>query len=397
VDELIEAIGDLAVHGANVQPGQILGVRASIGQEELVHAVATAAYKRGALFVDPFYYDPFVKRARIAHGDPDTLGFVPPWYGEWLLGLGERDSARIGLGGVVWPHALDGLDPELLGRDQLPWLKEATKVIDDRSTNWCAVASPHPHWAELVHPNLPPDEAYDKLCRELWHVYRLDEPDPKAAWDERVAGLKASADTLNELAFDAVELSGPGTELTIGLLPTSFWQAGDFVTRKGIRHLPNIPTEEVFTAPDPERVDGYVTSTKPLVLRDGTIIRGLRIRFEGGRAVAIDADENAEALRARCASDEGASRLGELGLVDREGRIGTLGTVFYDTLLDENAASHIALGNAYAFSAAEDDRHRLNRSGIHIDFMIGSLDLEVTGVTRGGERIPVMKEGAWQS
>jgi aminopeptidase len=396
VDELIQAIGDLAVHGANLQPGQVLGVTATIGQEDLARAVAAAAYKRGALFVDVFYYDPFVKRQRIAHGDPETFGFVPPWYGERMLGLGDRDSARIGFSGVVWPRALDGLDPELLGRDVLPWLKETTKVIDDRSTNWCGVACPHPHWAELVHPDLAPDEAYGKLRQELRHIYRLDEPDPKAAWDQRVAVLRASAEELNERGFDAIELSGPGTELTIGLLRSSFWQAGDFVTRKGIRHLPNIPTEEVFTAPDPERVDGHVTSTKPLVLRDGTIIRGLSVRFEGGRAVEIDADENAEALRARTAFDEGASRLGELALVDREGRIGPLGTVFYDTLLDENAASHIALGNAYAFSAGEEDRHRLNQSGIHIDFMVGSPKLEVTGITRAGERVLVMKEGAWQ-
>jgi aminopeptidase len=396
VDDLIQAIGDLAVHGANLQPGQILGVTANIGQEELVHAIAASAYKQGALFVDVFYWDPFVKRQRILHGDPETFGFAPPWYGERVLGLGDRESARIGIGGVVWPHALEGLDPQLLGRDPLPWLKESAKVIDDRSTNWCAVACPHPHWAELVHPDLPPDEAYEKLCQELRHIYRLDEPDPRAAWDERVAALKASAHALNERGFDAIELSGPGTELTIGLLPSSFWQAGDFVTRKGIRHLPNLPTEEVFTGPDPERVDGHVASTRPLVLRDGTIIRGLRVRFEGGRAVEVDADENGAALRARTAFDDGASRLGELALVDREGRIGPLGTVFYDTLFDENAASHIALGNAYAFSAGEEDRDRLNQSGIHIDFMVGSPELEVTGVTHDGERVPVMKEGVWQ-
>jgi aminopeptidase len=396
VDDLVEAIGDLAVHGANVQPGQIVGVTASIGQEEIVHAVATAAYRRHALFVDVFYWDPFVKRARIEHADAETLGFVPPWYGQRVLGLGEHASARIGFTGVVWPHALDGLDSGLVGRDQLPWLKETAKVVDDRSTNWCAVACPNPRWAQLVFPELPPDEAYERLRKELWHVYRLDEPDPKGAWDERVGALKASADALNERAFDAIELSGPGTELTVGLLPTSFWQAGDFVTRNGIRHLPNIPTEEVFTAPDPERVDGHVTATKPLVLRDGTIVRGLRIRFEAGHAVEIDAHENAEALRTRAASDEGSSRLGELALVDREGRIGPLGTVFYDTLLDENAASHIALGNAYAFSAGEEDRDRLNRSGIHVDFMIGSPELEVAGVTRDGARVAVMQDGAWR-
>jgi aminopeptidase len=358
--------------------------------------VAGAGYRRGARFVDVSYYDPFVKRARIEHADPKTLGFVPPWYGQRMLGLGDADAARVGFSGIVWPYALDGLDPALIGLDQLPWLAETSKIIDDRSTNWCGIACPHPQWAELVYPELDPADAYERLWEELWHIYRLDEHDPTVAWDERVAALQASAQALNAGAFDAIELSGPGTQLTLGLLPSSVWQAGDFVTRKGIRHLPNIPTEEVFTAPDPARVDGYVTATRPLVLRDGTIIRGLQVRFEGGRAIEIEAEENAEALLGRAAMDDGAGRLGELALVDREGRIGPLGTVFYDTLFDENAASHIALGNAYAFSAGEEDRGRLNKSGIHIDFMIGSLELEVTGVTRDGTRVPVMQGGSWQ-
>ena len=245
-------------------------------------------------------------------------------------------------------------------------------------------------------PDLDPEEAYERLWSELWHVLRLDEPDPAAAWDARIALLKTSSEALNDRRFDAIELKGEGTELTVGLLPTSHWQAGDFVTRFGVRHLPNLPTEEVFTAPDPFRADGHVTSTKPLVLKDGTIVRGLKVRFEGGKAVEIDADEGAEALRAKVALDEGATRLGELALVDRQGRIGKLGTVFYDTLLDENAASHIALGAAYAFSAAEEERDRLNVSGLHIDFMIGSDELEVTGLTAEGERIPVLRGGDWQ-
>jgi aminopeptidase len=396
VDARFEALGDLAVHGANVQRGQIVGVAATIGHEDLARTVAAAAYRRGALFVDVWYFDPFVKRARIEHADPDTLDFVPPWYGARVLQLGERDSARIGIGGVVWPHAFDGLDPGILGRDHLPWLKETTKVIDERSTNWCGVVCPHPQWAELVYPELPPGEAYERLWQELWHVYRLDEADPKAAWDARMAQLKASAGAMNEGGFDAIELSGPGTELTIGLLPTSRWLAADFETRNGLQHFPNLPTEEVFTTPDPERVDGHVSATRPLVLGDGTIVRELRVRFEHGRAVEIDAAENAGALRARAGSDEGAGRLGELALVDREGRIGPLGTVFYNTLLDENAASHIALGGGFSFAVGEDDQSRINRSGIHIDFMVGSNNLEVTGIRADGTRVPVLREGAWQ-
>jgi aminopeptidase len=270
-------------------------------------------------------------------------------------------------------------------------------VINERSTNWTAVPCPSRDWARLVHPDVPEDDAYERLWSEIWHILRLDEADPSAAWEARIGVLKAAAEALNRQAFDALSYTGPGTELTIGLLPTSFWQAGDFETRNGVRHLPNLPTEEVFSAPDPERVDGHVTSTKPLVLRDGTIVRGLRVTFEGGRAVNVEADENGGALRSKLAIDEGALRIGEVALVDRQGRIGPLETVFFDTLLDENAASHIAFGLAYKFSATgAEDRERLNRSGIHIDFMIGSPELEVTGIARDGERVLVLRGGDWQ-
>src|SRR5436305_1934163 len=188
----------------------------------------------------------------------------------------------------------------------------------------------------------------------------------------------------------------PGTRLTIGLLPTATWWAGDFSTADGLRHLPNLPTEEVFTTPDPERTSGNVTSTKPLVLQDGTIVRGLRVRFEGGTAVEIEADENVEALRARLAVDDAGLRLGELALVDRQGRIGPLGTVFYDTLLDENASSHIAFGSGFPFLVDESDMSRANESGTHVDFMIRSAELEVDGVTAEGERVPVLRGGDWQ-
>jgi aminopeptidase len=207
--------------------------------------------------------------------------------------------------------------------------------------------------------------------------------------------LKRSADALNRRRFDAVRLHGPGTDLTVGLYRSSNWIGADFTTVSGITHYPNVPTEEVFTAPDPERADGYVSATLPLEL-SGSIIRGLRVEFAGGRVSRIDADENAETLRAAAAKDEGAGRLGELALVDGSGRIGALGTVFYETLLDENAASHIALGSAFAMAAGEEQRDRLNRSQIHVDFMIGSPELDVDGITDAGEHVPVLRNGAWQ-
>ena len=389
-------LAELAAHGANVQQGQVVLVNAELGHEEPARAVAAAAYERGARFVDVNYFDPHVKRARIAHADPDTLEYVPPWYGERMRRHADERGARINLNGVTAPNLLDDLDKTLVGRDRLPRLKEQGQIVSERSTNWCIVPAPTRPWAALVFPDVPADEAYEELWRQIEHVLRLDEDDAASAWDERMAVLKGSARRLSERRFDAIELRGPGTELTIGLLPTARWWAADFTTTEGLRHLPNLPSEEVFTTPDPERADGVVTSTKPLVLQDGTIVRGLRVRFEHGTAVEIDADENVEALRARLDVDDGGRRLGELALVDREGRIGRLDTVFLNTLLDENAASHIALGAAYEISVGEEDRDRINRSEIHIDFMIGGDELAVTGVTRSGERVPLLRDGVWQ-
>jgi len=396
MDDRWNRLAELSVHGANLQPGQIMIVSAELGQQDLARAVAAAAYDRGAVFVDVFYFDPFLKRARVEHADPATLDFVPEWYGARMLAHAAGNGARVSLSGPTEPNLLDDLDPTLVGKDRLPWLKETGKIVGERSTNWTIVPSPHPAWARLVYPDLPEDEAYERLWSELEHVLRLDEPDPAAAWEERMDVLNDSAKRLTARAFDAIELRGPGTELTVGMFPTHRWWAADFVTAKGLRHFPNLPTEEVFTTPDPTRTSGHVTATKPLVLRDGTIIRGLRVRFEGGKAVQIDADENVEALRSQLSIDDGALRLGELALVDRQGRIGPLGTVFYDTLLDENAASHIALGNGFPFLVEEADAARVNTSGTHVDFMIGSPELEVDGVTAGGERVPVLRGGDWQ-
>ena len=396
MDPRFTALAELSVHGANVQAGQIVIVTAELGQEDLARGIAAAAYDRGAKFVDVNYFDPYVKRARIEHADPATLEFVPSWYGDRMVAHAEERGSRVTLAGATAPNLLDDLDSTLAGRDRLPYLKEIPKIVGERSTNWCIVPCPHPAWAKLVYPELAEAEAYEKLWVELEHVLRLDEPDPAQAWEERMNVLTDSARRLTERRFEAMELRGPGTELTVGLLPTHSWWAADFQTADGLRHFPNLPTEEVFTTPDPARTQGHVTSTKPLVLRDGTIIRGLRVRFEDGRAVAIDADENAEAVRAHQSLDEGSLRLGELALVDSQGRIGPLGTVFYETLLDENAASHIALGNGFPFLVEADDVGRVNESGTHVDFMIGSPELEVDGVTAAGDRVPVLRGGDWQ-
>ena len=393
----IERLAEIAVSfGANVQPGQIVAVTSDVGHEPLTRAIAEAAYRRGARFVDVDYFDPHVKHARIAYAEEDTLDFVPPWYGERILELGEVRASRILTTGVTNPGLFDDLDPARAGRDLLPRIKESGKVVGDRTTNWCIVPFPTIGWARQVHPDLAEDDALAKLWDEIAHVCRLDDDDPVAAWRERIEATATASERLNERRFDALHFEGPGTDLTIGLLPTSTWANALFRTVDGIEHLANIPTEEVFTSPDPGRADGVVTATKPLVFADGAHVEGLRVRFEGGRAVAIDADQGAENLRSRTAKDEGGVRLGEVALVDGAGRIGPLGTIFHDTLLDENAASHLALGQGFEFAVGDDEHDRVNTSAVHYDFMIGSPAVQVTGITADGERVAVLRDGAWQ-
>ena len=397
-DELLARYARLIVEvGANVQPGQVVWIVAEPRAAPLVRLVAAVAYERGAKFVDPWYFDPFVKRIRLERAPEDTLDFVPPWYGSRLRALGEGHGVRISITPHVPPGLLDGIDPARAGRDGLPAQAENFDVINARTTNWTVVPWPVPEWARLVHPGLDEATAMAKLWEQLVFVLRLDEPDAAAAWEQRLAQLHDAGKRIDALGLDALRFKGPGTDLTVGLLPTSRFSAETpgMQTVDGVVHAPNLPTEEVSTAPDPQRVDGVVTATKPLDI-SGTVVENLRVRFEGGRAVEIEGD-NAEALRSRCARDEGASRLGEVALVDREGRIGQTGTVFFNTLLDENAASHLALGNAYAISVGDEDRARINKSAIHIDFMVGSDDVAVTGLTPDGREVPVLSGGAWQT
>ncbi len=378
-----------------MQPGQVVGISSSPGKEELTRAIADAAYRHGAKYVDVVYFDPYVKHSRLAHAEQDTLGWVPPWLGQRMLDLGELRAANIAVSGPSAPGLMDDIDPARAGKDRLPQIPEALQVIHQGLINWTIGPGPTPQWAARVYPDLEPAAAYARLWEELGHVLRLDEPDPAAAWRARSAELIETATRLTELRLDSLHFLGPGTDLVVGLLPGSLWIAAAMTTADGIAFAPNLPSEEIFTTPDPERTEGIVQATRPLDVA-GTVITGLQARFEGGRITDISAESGAELLAGRCAVDDGASRLGEVALVDGSGRIGPLGTVFFDTLLDENAASHVAVGAAYPDAVEESDHAHMNRSGIHIDFMIGSPEIAVTGITREGTEIPVLIEGAWQ-
>ena len=396
-DAILRRYAKLIVEvGANVQPGQIVWIVAEPRAAPLVRLVAAEAYARGAKFVDPWYFDPFVKRVRLERAAEDTLDFVPSWYGRRLLALGEGHGVRISITPQIPPGLLDGIDPARAGRDALPAHQENFAVINARTTSWTVVPWAVPEWARLVHPDLDEASAMARLWEQLVYVLRLDEPNPAAAWHTRLGQLHDVGTRLNDMRFDAIRFQGPGTDLTVGLLPTSRFGSGTpgMQTVDGVIHAPNLPTEEVTTTPDPMRADGVVRATKPLDV-SGTVVRDLVVRFEAGRAVELTG-ENADALRTRTEKDAGGVRLGELALVDREGRIDKTGTVFFNTLLDENAASHLALGNAYATHVGAADVEHINQSAIHIDFMIGSDEVTVTGLTEDGTEVPILVGGSWQ-
>ena len=390
----LERYAELIVRFAvNVQSGQNVEVGSEIGKEQLTRAVAAAAYRAGARHVAVLYDDLHLKRARILHAPDDALGYAPDWVRQQVQELNERHGASIYLSGAAEPGILDGLDGDRIGRDRSPEAVDWQDAINARTVNWTVVPAPTPAWAGMVHPSLEPAEAYERLWEQVMHVCRMDEDDPVDAWRRRSTELQTVAARLTDLRLDSLRFVGPGTDLTVGLLPTSRWVGGGEQTIDGIEHMANLPTEEVFTTPDPKRTSGVVRATKPLEMA-GSTVRGLEVRFEEGRAVEFRADSGAEALRARTGRDEGGAFLGEVALVDRDGRIAPLDTVFYDSLLDENASSHIALGSAYE-TVGNEDLDRINRSEIHVDFMIGGDDVAVTGVTPGGEQVEILTSGRW--
>jgi aminopeptidase len=398
-DERLERYARLTVQvGLNLQPGQTLGINALIEHAPLVRAIAREAYTAGARYVDVLYSDQHVRRAHIAGAADDQLGYSPPWLVQRLREFGETGGALVAITGNPEPELFADLDGERVGKARMREVAEASLKLTDGLCNWTIVAYPNEGWAETVFGE--PD--VERLWKAVGSAVRLDEADPVAAWREHIARLQTRAESLNERRFDHLRYRGPGTDLTIGLHPTSVWQAALDESR-GIEHVANMPTEEVFTTPDARRTEGTVRATLPLQIQ-GNIIRGLEVRFESGRAVEIHAESGEEVMRTHAATDDGAARLGEVALVDGHSRVGQTGLVFYDTLFDENASSHIALGASIVQAVPEasdlspEQRHEqgVNHSSIHTDFMIGSNELEIDGVTADGEAVPILRNGDWQ-
>ena len=396
-DLTIDRLAELLVgFGANVQPGQVVEVASDLGKEPLTRAIVKHCYLRGAVSVDVVYHDILLKRERILYGSDQALGCEPGWTVARARELGERRGAYVGLTGAAATDALDGLDPDRLRRDRAPGDQVQAEITLQRLVNWSVGPCPTPEWAALAHPELDPGRGLRQLWEEMVYVCRLDTPDPVAAWEQRASELERVCVALTAARFDALHLQGPGTDLTVGLLPSSCWVGLADHTAGGLTFRPNIPSEEVFTTPDPARVNGVARATRPVVV-DGTVVRDLTVRFRDGRLESVEASTGIDMVRARIDRDEGGSRLGELALVDDSGRVGATGTVFFDTLLDENAASHVALGSSYP-SAVEDeaDRERANDSASHLDFPIGSSQVQATGIDRDGRTTPLLRGGDWQ-
>jgi aminopeptidase len=411
-DRKLETYAELAVRVAlNVQPGQrvlIIGPLAnggaSIEAAPLARQIVAAAYRAGSPLVETIYGDEVQQLLRFKHAPRDSFHSFSAWLPKALTEHVAAGHAVLSISAND-PDLLQGESAELVSavlqataRDVRPFREQ----ISRNETNWAIVAAASGGWAQKIFPDVPADQAVSRLWDAIARMCRLDAPNPLAAWEAHLGNLAARSEYLNSKQYAALKYTGPGTDLTLGLPAGHIWVSGRSASRNGIPFTANMPTEEVFTIAHKHRVDGTVRASKPLSY-GSTLIEGFSMTFERGRVVSMTADRNGDTLERLLDTDEGARCLGEVALVPHSSPISQSGLLFYNTLFDENAASHVALGNAYKFTLkggnemadAEFEQAGGNRSAVHVDFMIGSGELDVDGVLPDGTREPLMRKGEW--
>ncbi len=411
-DDRLRQYAQLAVRvGLNLRPRQRLlaiGPLASGGVSleaaPLVRHIGAAAYEAGASLVETIWGDEALQMARFKYAPRDSFGEFSSWLPKALFEHAEAGHAVISVYAND-PDQLKDERPDLVSTIQQAASKHVRpfrELISRNQTNWCVVAAAGSGWAARVFPGAPREQQMARLWDAIARLVRLDRADPVAAWDDHLASLARRRDFLNAKRYSALTYRGPGTDLSIGLPDGHLWVAGRSESRGGITFAPNLPTEEVFTMPHKDRVHGVVRSSKPLSY-GGTVIEDFSVTFDQGRAVRVSAARGQAVLQQLVDTDPGAARLGELALVPHSSPVSQSGLLFYNTLFDENAASHVAFGSAYKFTLtggdalSDDDFERAggNRSGVHVDFMIGSGDLDIDGVTTNGAAEPLMRRGEW--
>lgn len=405
-DQLIEKYANLFVTtGVNVQEGHTISLSCSVDNAKLARAIAKAAYEKGANEVLIEWTDDVISRMTYEFQSEETLTNVPKYRIEKMNYLLEKGASRIGIISSD-PDNLSGLDGDKIAATQKA-VSQALKPMREASQankiSWTLGAAASPKWAAKVFPDLETEEEQvDALWDAIFKAVHLYDEDPIATWAEKDKTLEAKAEELNKENFTALHYTAPGTDLTIGLPKGHRWEGAGSDNVRGERFMANMPTEEVFTAPDANRIDGVVVSTKPLSYA-GSIIEGMEFHFENGRVTKVTADKGEEVIQKLIEQDEGAASLGEVALVPHESPISQSGLIFFNTLYDENASNHVALGSAYAFNLeggtemSEDELKEagLNRSTTHVDFMIGSSEMDIDGIKEDGSRVPIFRNGTW--
>jgi aminopeptidase len=404
-EQKLDRLAEVAIRsGLGLAPGQELVMTASVEALPLARLITKHAYKAGASLVTTLFTDEESGLLRYRYGAGATFDKAAGWLYEGMAAAYKCGAARLAITGGN-PSLLSKEDPEKVGRANRAMSKAyrpALELITRHDINWTIVSAATPAWAAAVFPDLPADQALGRLWDAIFAASRADQSDPVAAWKTHDDKLHMWADRMNVKRYATLHFKGPGTDLKVGLADDHLWLGGGTEAHNGRYCIPNMPTEEVFTTPHKDRVDGTVTSTKPLS-HQGTLIEKIQVRFEAGKIVEAHAGKGEQVLQRMIETDEGARRLGEVSLVPASSPIAASGLLFLNTLFDENAACHIALGQAYSTCLKDGDKltpeelaaKGANDSLIHVDWMIGSEKIDVDGITAEGKTEPVMRQGEW--